>query len=65
MYVCMSSLLSLGRFGELLVTFRNHVREGNAKQSGLSLLQLSSAAYKGQQTVHYIDCRHSCNNVNL
>ena len=54
------SLLSLGRFAELLVTFRNHIAEGNTKQSRLSLLQLSCAAYRGQQAVHYIEYNHSC-----
>ena len=52
--VCVFSLLSLGRFAELLVAFGNHITEGNTKQSGLSLLQLSSAAYRGNPTVHYM-----------
>ena len=49
------SLLSLGRFAELLVAFRDHIAEGKTKQSGLSLLQLSCAAYRGQYAVHYIE----------
>ena len=59
------SLLSLGRLAELLVAFRNHIAEGSTKQSGLSLLQLSCAAYRGRQAVHYIECNHNCMNVVL
>ena len=51
----MFSLLSLGRFAELLVAFRNHITDGNTKHSGLSVLQLSSVAYRGQSDVHYIE----------
>lgn len=53
--MCVSSILSLGRFAELLVAFHSHVAEGNGKHSGLSLLQLSCAAYRGQSDVHYIE----------
>ena len=45
------SLLSLGRYAELLVAFRNHITKGHGKQSGLSLLQLSYAAYKGRLSI--------------
>ena len=52
------SLLSLGRFAELLVAFRNHIAEGKTKQSNLSVLQLSCAAYRGNPDVHYMECGH-------
>ena len=52
---CVFSLLSLGRFAELLVAFRNHIAEGKTKQSSLSVLQLSCAAYRGNPDVHYME----------
>ena len=52
--MCVFSLLSLERFAELLVAFRNHIAEGNTKRSRLSLLQLACAAYRGNPAVHYM-----------